>query len=229
MNRHEVKKFLDFDVIDLAEKISKDEEGSMALGFVMNKIKRKVIEREMKDRGDTYPRISFIDFRRILIDNDFKLIYEEEFQGKDYKDIQVIYWKDDEGLLLTADSYSGQKNVNSAKIYYNWKSEIINASNVFELDITQNGCFLQMKPYPIWIGSYYANEALIYHLDGLRTYGEFIPEWVQTPFLWLLNYNDSDGEYESYSYEEINKQKLAKIDPQIRNKFIRKESEYYIG
>ena len=169
-----------------------------------------------------------IDFVGILIYDGFKCIYEEEFIDPGWESSPKterlnIYWHDRDGLLVVFDTYWGQKSVNSAKLYYNYKP--IDGKVFCELGLGQSGCFHDRTINGIWIGSYDAREALKFHIDNLRTYGDFIVPWVQTDFLWFLNFMDTKDE--KYDYVKINKRKLVKIDSKIRNKFITPDSEYY--
>lgn len=229
MDRKALQKILDFDPIKVAKECFENQDKADSLGFTLNYLKSNIIKKEMKERGDTYHGMSLIDFRKVMIDNEFKLIYEEEFEHKScntiYKDIQMIYWND-EGLLVVADSYWNQKSINSGYLYYNWTSNILNVSEVLTLDLTSNGHFIQKDP-PMWSGSYDLREALIYHIENLKTYGDFLCPWVETPYLWLLHYVDTESR--NYSVVEIGKRKLSKINRDIVNKIIMKESEYFVG
>lgn len=231
MNRKDLKKLLDLDPIKLADDVTGDREQSDALGFAISFIRGRMIKKEMKDRNDTYYGIPLTDFRRIMIETGFELIYEEEFVAKGYdgeedRDIQLIYWKDDEALLLSVDSYWNQKSINSGRIYYNWASDILNMNEIYAYGLISSGHFVKTDP-PIWSGQYDIREALNYHLENLRTYGHFLSPWVETPYLWLLHYMDS--KVNGYSVEEIVKRKLGKVDKRIVNKIITKESEFFTG
>ena len=43
---------------------------------------------------------------------------------------------------------------------------------------------------------------------------KFSTKWTKVPFLWFLNYMDTKDE--NYSYEKINKQKIAACTPEVR-------------
>lgn len=229
MNRKDLQMILDFDPMQVAEENAEKRDEAYVLGLILNYLKGNLVKKEMIERGDTYHGMPLIDFRKIMINNGFKLIYEEEFEHKSdamYKDIQMIYWND-EGLLIDVDSYWNQKIVNSGNLYYNWTSDFLNVNEVINLGITSSGYFVQNDP-PIWCGNYDVREALMYHIENLKTYGSFLCPWVKTPYLWLLHYVDDKGK--DYSdLEEIRKKKLGKIDKDIVNKIITKESRYFVG
>ena len=93
------------------------------------------------------------------------------------------------------------KDVNSGHIYYNWAP---NLTDKEWFNYTSSGKLHKDKD--VYIGSHDAREALRYHITMLREHGTFINPWIERPFLWLLHYADTKGEYD---YEAINK---ARID-----------------
>lgn len=231
-----LKRMLEFDPLDAVEKATGKKMGKSlddpitAAGLAVNLLHNKMKKNYLKERDDSYMSMPLVDFVTILINEDFKLIYEEEFIDTDYdsgpkKERFNIYWHDKDGLLISFDSYAEQKRVNSVKLYYNYKP--LDGKIFYTTGLPQNGYFHDRTINGIWIGSYDAREALRFHINSLREIGDFVVPWVEEPFLWFLNYMDTKDE--NYNYREINKMKLEKIDPMIRNKFIIQTSDYYIG
>ena len=156
----------------------------------------------------------------IIIDEGFKCIYEEEFiddlwDGKSKRERFAIYWHDD-GMLLKFDSYSEQKDLNSGKLYYCWRPLIPDVAH--RLHLYSSGGYHNYDTDPVWVGDHDIREAMRFNINNFRTYGNFVVPWVKTPFLWLLNYMETQDK--DYSYDEINVRKLKMIDPEIRAKFI---------
>jgi hypothetical protein len=49
-------------------------------------------------------------------------------------------------------------------------------------------------------------------IDKLKRNGEFLPKWVERPFLWLLHHGDTQGEYD---YDEINEERISKLPKHV--------------
>ena len=195
----------------------------MAVAFLHSELKR----RNLKERNDTYMSMPLIDFMSIVIDEGFKCIYEEEFiddqwERQSRRERFAIYWHDD-GILLNFESYDGQKHINSGKIHYNWRPLILDVAH--RLHLYSSGGYHDYDNDPVWIGDHDIREAMRFNINNFRTYGNFVVPWVETPFLWFLNYMETKPE--GYNYDEINIRKLAKIDPEIRAKFIVPNCKYY--
>ena len=93
MNRKDLQMILDFDPMQVAEENAEKRDEAYVLGLILNYLKGNLVKKEMIERGDTYHGMPLIDFRKIMINNGFKLIYEEEFEHKSdamYKDIKYI-------------------------------------------------------------------------------------------------------------------------------------------
>ena len=128
----QLKELLEFDPIyeieTLVEK-SKNEElkkDAQGLAFLTSMTHSKLVQANLKQRGDTYMSMPLIDFIEILIVDGCTCIYEEEFKD-DKWDERVrterlcVYWNDKDGLLVVFDTYDDQKTVNGASVRYNYK------------------------------------------------------------------------------------------------------------
>lgn len=56
-------------------------------------------------------------------------------------------------------------------------------------------------------------EGFRFHLDALSEAFEFSKSWSKVPFLWFLNYMDTENK--NYSYEKINMQKIVASTPEV--------------
>jgi hypothetical protein len=69
----------------------------------------------------------------------------------------------------------------------------------------------------VWSGDHDAREAIKNNISLLYENGVFLEKWINVPFLWLVNYSETDDK-NGYDYEEINKIKISKFPKEIREK-----------
>jgi hypothetical protein len=69
----------------------------------------------------------------------------------------------------------------------------------------------------VWSGDHDAREAIKNNISLLYENGIFLEKWINVPFLWLVNYSETDDK-NGYDYEEINKIKISKFPKEIREK-----------
>jgi hypothetical protein len=66
---------------------------------------------------------------------------------------------------------------------------------------------------PVWSGSHDGREAIKNNIKMLAENGEFLKNWLDVPFLWLLHHMDTKAE--GYDYETINKERISKLPPHV--------------
>jgi hypothetical protein len=207
-----IEEALRFDALAAAEKVTgktyKEDKETEHLGVAMHLAavqgKKKILE--MVD-DTTFSHEAF-DYIRIVKEEGFELILEDEFQGKEFADSLYVFWHPD-GILLCFDTYWNHKSVNGGKFYYNWRPD----SEVLEdrpWRFTSSGHYTypggalakhdpqawdraKEKGEVFWSGDHDCREGLRHHLKMLRKHGTFLTPWIESPFLWLTHYADKDG------------------------------------
>lgn len=215
------KNILNFDPIATAETLlgkrhedwDGKTDGMAALGLAMMTNQKK--EKYLKSIGDTHFGITWIDFIEIAKAYGFKSGYCQKFAGTGWSDKgveeeEIIFFHEGKGLILHAESYDGT-SVNSAKVYGEVKIGDKLEQNQLE---ALNGCSNGGNGNGTMHFDVDVREGFRFHLDALSEAFEFSKSWSKVPFLWFLNYMDTEDE--NYSYEKINKQKIDASTPEVR-------------
>lgn len=216
------KNILNFDPIATAEALigKRHEEwdtktdGMAALGLAMmtNQTKREHLE----SIGDTHFGITWQEFIEIAKAYGFKCGFCQKFTGTSWSDEgveeeEIIFFHEEKGLILHAESFNG-KSVNSAKVYGEVK---LKGGNLEENQWDAlTGCSHCGNENGTMSFDVDVREGFRFHLDAVSEAFEFSKSWSTVPFLWFLNYMDTKDE--NYSYEKINKQKIAVCTPEVR-------------
>lgn len=205
---------LNFDVIGEVEKFTgmrviSGDEGIALLALAVSADHGKRKRLILKELGDTYSGMSIKDYRAIVESYGFELVLETPFQGSGGDETHFVYAHRD-GLLLSVDTHQGER-VNGGHVYYTWRS---NPEIKDRHSPTSSGRWLDRDAYTIWQGYHDCREALIYHLDALRSAGAFLPVWPSEQFLWLLHYADTKSE--GYDREAINAERIALLPEWVR-------------
>lgn len=214
------RSILNFDPIAAAEAlIGKQHEdwdvetdGMAALGVAMatNQAKKEHLE----SIGDTHFGITWQSFIEIAKTYGFKSGYCQKFtgtgwSGKGVEEEEIIFFHEEKGLILYAESYNG-KSVNNAKVYGEVKiSENIERNQWNAL----NGCSHSGNGNGTMSFDVDVREGFRFHLDALSEAFEFSKTWTKVPFLWFLNYMDTKNK--SYDYEKISMKKIKASTPEI--------------
>jgi hypothetical protein len=210
--RDELAAALAFDPLAAAEAMTgisykEDDETSMlGLALSLNHNRRK--DALLKSSRDTTFSMPFDDHLAVFVDMGFEEVYRQEFDGRYARETYLILWHAD-GLLATTESFSwsaGDKGRNTAKVYYNYRR----AAGLPGCPLTSSG---HMEG-DVWIGYHDVREGMRHTIECLRAEGEFLPAWVARPFLWLLNYAESDKP--GYDYEAINARKIVALPADIQ-------------
>lgn len=203
-----IDRLLRTDPLSDAEKLTgqsyKDDEQTMVLGFGLAMLHNQVKEAALRSASDSYFNMTFAEQMDLFLDMGFEEVYRETFAGRYGEDTYVILWHAD-GILATCESHDGTHR-NDAKVYYNFR----------EADGHYPGYSLTSGGHmngDVWVGDHNAREGIRHNLNALREAGEFLPQWIERPLLWLLNYTESDGEYD---YDAINARKIAQFPEHVR-------------
>jgi hypothetical protein len=118
-----------------------------------------------------------------------------------------IYWRD--GILLFLDSFRG--NLNSGHAYFNYRLNPGSRS----LTGYSGGFTLTPEGDRVAYGSIDIREGLRHRLTTMEENGEFLSQWVERPFLWLLHH--SDTKVPGYDHEAITKQRISLLSQDVQD------------
>lgn len=197
---------LDFDPLLAAEKVTgqsyKDDDDTARLGLGLALMHNQRKESLLRRARDSYFAMPFAEQLDLFGDLGFEEVYRETFDGHGDDETYVILWHPD-GILATCESYGTHRN--SAKVYYNYR----HPDGYPGGHLTSGGGMRD----GVWVGNHDAREGVRHNLDAMRAEGEFLPVWVERPFLWLLNYSESKGDYD---YAAINAAKIARLPVDVQ-------------
>jgi len=157
--------------------------------------------------GDTHFQIPYAEAIRGLKRSGYQKIFSEDFGDRE---ILEAWWHD--GVLVVTESYA-HKRVNRIQAYYNW------APAGGDIDLTyriaESGGFVKNIGRRIWCGYVDGRAGLHTHIKRLRENGEILTQWVETPFLWLVNYSEENN-HAGKDYAAINARKLGPFPAWLR-------------
>ncbi len=227
----EIGEALSFDALREAEiltgKSYKDDKDVATLGLVLANKHNEKKDALLYLTQDTRFDMTLEEAIAIFESLGFKLVYSDKIENTG--DIHRIFWNE-KGLLLTCDSYYGDKKINSGHVYFNFQGNreaMFKCSNGFAGIIgssftTKNPLEIPDDVYNkaledgnvVWSGNFDVREGLRYTLKMMEDNGKFLKQWIHRPFLWLLNYKDNNkGEN---SYKAINKSRIALLPEHVR-------------
>jgi hypothetical protein len=203
----------------LTGKSYKDDESTMALGFLMHLGHSERKATALQQADDSWFSMSLADTLALYDRLGFKEVLCDEFVGRTYSDEPAptetfrVLWNP-KGILAKVESYGGIGR-NSTTIFYN-----VRVRNV--QDRTWGYCISSGRLHDdVYVGYHDAREGVRRAIERWEEVGDFLPVWVERPFLWLLTYTDSD--VEGYDYEAITAERISRL-PQNVQDAIRGES-----
>lgn len=211
---------LNFDPVAAAETLigkrheewDTETDGRAALGLVLAANQAKM--EHLESIGDTHFGTTWQEFIEIAKAYGFKNGYCQKFTGNDWSDKcveeEIIFFHEEKGLILHAESYGGE-SVNSAKVYGEVKTNDGNLEKKHWEAL--NGCSHGGNGNGTMYFEVDVREGFRFHLDALSEVFEFSKSWTKVPFLWLLNYMDTEDK--NYNLEKINKQKINASTPEV--------------
>jgi hypothetical protein len=213
MNDHtaetaQVDAALRFDPLAAAEYLTgesyKDDTKTSRLGFALALQHNAAKEALLRGRADSFFAMDFRPSLDLFTDLGFEEVLRDTFVGRNGADeTYVILWHPD-GILATCESYSGTSR-NSAKVYYNYRHESGGYPGLLISSGSMHG--------DVWAGDHDAREGVRHNLRLMRNEGEFLSPWVVRPWLWLLAYSDTDGDYD---YAAINAERISRLPEHVR-------------
>lgn len=194
----------------LTGKSYKDDPETMSLGFGLHLLNSAAKESAAKAVGDSYFSMDLAETLALYAALGFVEVLCDEFTGTAYGDTDApvetyrILWHAD-GLLATVESY-GTTGRNCTKVYYNL--DIFDRRDLWSR--TSSG---RMVGDDVWVGDHDGREGIRTNLNRLREVGNFLPVWVESPFLWLVTYAESKDDYD---YAAINAERIGRLPAHVQ-------------
>ncbi len=146
----------------------KADDGTVFLGMFMAQVRQNALRAALEAAGDTRFTMTTEDYIRVIEGAGFVRALAVPFANDDEDSENLFfYWKADDGLLLTFDTYYGNRN--SGKCYFNLR---LNPDGPYPT--RYSGGVAHNDPSVI-CGDIDCREALLYRLNELRACGEFLP------------------------------------------------------
>jgi hypothetical protein len=215
LNKQEIKELenrLQFDAIDNAKKLlgengSVDGVNAVTVMLFTNNNARKA-ELLQASRDSTFS-MDTADYIAVIEEEGFIQVLDLDIPayGEDDRRVEdnhfYIYFKADEGLLLTFDTYWGQRN--AGNVYFNWQPKEGVGAYRHNFSSGNGGSELQS-------GYLDCREAIRLMLRNMRKDGTFLPVWERTPRMWLIHHGDMRSEHHpTVGYSVLMDQRLAML------------------
>lgn len=208
----QIKAALSFDPIAVAEELTgkstkdSDEPAWVGLGLQMGLNKHK--EELLKLNDDTHFGITIPEFQRLLGRMRFTMILEDAIPKGEYSegDFYRIYWHEVDGILISFDSFNGDKCINGGNVYLcfrgpRWNLPSCSHGNL-EGDVDYVGHDIR--------------EGLRHFLNAVRATGQIVPNWPRKPWLWLLHYMDTKTK--DYDHDSITMGRIKRLPKSVQER-----------
>jgi hypothetical protein len=206
MNK-ELEEALSFDPLAEAERLTgqsyKENDAVGWLGMGIMQEHSKIKEGLLKESDDTCFSNSLHEQIQVIENLGFRLLACEDIPGTGDK--WRIFWRP--GILLFCDSYSGDSTLNDGKAYFSYKGP----RNAMKR--CSNGFAGELNGEEVWYGSVDVREGLRHCLESMEASGEFLEEWIDRPFLWLLSYGDTKDE--GYDHKVITAKRILTLPDEV--------------
>lgn len=207
MSADDIAALLAFDPLGQAERLTgesyKDDGATMSLGFAMHMEHNRRKADALQAARDSHFAMNLAETLALYAEMGFAEVLCDEFAGTDVTETFHILWHP-EGLLATVESYGGVRR-NCSKVYYN----IAMRSTGDMWSRTSSG---RLMPGDVWVGDHDAREGIRTNLDRLREVGDFLPAWVERPFLWFVTYAETKRDYD---YAAINAERISRLPAHV--------------
>jgi len=208
-----IKEQMCLDPLAIAEKITKksykEDKATGWMGLALQIEKNKQLQQTLSFNRDVYSNMPLNEYIATIKRWGFEEVLYLDIPSTEYDSGNKyrIFWCD--GLLLSFDSYSGDKIVNSGHL-------------LFQLHINENvdwSVFPKCSHSPISetyvAGSIDCREGLANKLAGAAACGTFLQKWKLKEFMWLLHYQDT--KVKGYDYNKINAERVAMLPQHVRD------------
>lgn len=215
-NLQNVADLLSFDALNEAEKITgksyQEDRETSALGFGLHMMQNEIKESALRAARDSHFRMNLAETLALYADMGFTEVLCDEFVGTTYGDEPApvetfrILWHP-EGILATVESYQSTGR-NNTKVYYNIALADPRLNNTWSRVASGS-----LTGDDIWVGDHDAREGIRTNLARLREVGTFLPVWIERPFLWLVTYAETKGDYD---YQAINEGRISRLPADVQ-------------
>lgn len=237
----ELEEILKFDPLDAAEKLTgksyKEDDGTGALGFVLNMAHSGIKSKVLQEMGDSTLSNNLDRYLEIVKGIGFEIALELPFMAKSSYDrvprsekfFMMIHRE--KGILLKFDTFCTD-SVNGGDFYYCWKPKPDIDRGIRSNVLSSGG--LESESDPDWrrnpkydksgapddaycSGSHDCREAIVHKIKQLTDNGTFLSPWPKDPtrFLWFLHHQDTKED--GYDYKEINEERIKMLPQWARD------------
>lgn len=209
----DIEALLKIDPLLEAEKITgksyKEDRATSNLGMLLHLTNSEAKRNALKAINDTYFSGPYTHTLSVYLDLGFSVVYDWQFLGIHGTEIYAVLWHPD-GILATLESYG--EGTNNTHIYFNWRQ---NEGSEYWPSYSGHGA------NGVVIGYIDTREGLRTILNRMREEGEFLPKWIEQPWLSFVDYagyDKNDRTLTSYSqakdqaYETV----IAALPPTVR-------------
>lgn len=224
---------LNLDPLLAAEKITgksyKEDRETSVLGMFINQMKSKVVEGIRRGDNDTYHRIGWDEFKKLIVSRGFTIDFQQRFDF-DYEEDrprpeEIIAHRG--FVLLHATSFmwshKDEETLNGGHIYFQTVGNLSNIMGgqfrvsggcVGHLDIPGDYDYIKIsdksldKDRFIHGGSFDVRDGLFSCLDGIEAISTPVPI-EKDQFIWCVNYHED--KVQGYNREQITRSKIQTV------------------
>lgn len=212
----ELEALLNFDPIAVAEDLTGERrtDASNMLGLALAMKHGEAKRAALEAMDDTKFSNTMADAIRIVEREGFQLLLTVPFTGKAYGNEEPtaeefrIYWHPELCALLNLESYR-TNSLNTGKVHFAWKAN--DGESIWPPQCS-GGCRGDDK---VFVGDYDIREAFVYRLNRMKETGQFVKQWPETGFLWLLHWMDTKDE--GYDHEAITRERMMQLPQYVRD------------
>lgn len=220
---------LNMDPLLAAEKLTgksyKEDRETSLLGLFINQMKNKVVEGIRREDKDTYYRIKWDEFKKLIVERGFTIDFQKRFTDDDGRKPEEIIAHRGFVLLHATSflwSHSGEETLNGGHIYF---QTVGNLSNILSLNHISGGCVGHLdipgdydyqkisdkslaRDRFVFGGSFDVRDGLFSFLTGLDAISTLVPI-DKEQFTWCVNY--AEDKVKGYNAREITRSKIQTV------------------
>lgn len=160
------------------------------------------------EHKDSHYSMPFQEFLLLMQEHGFGVQLMDVFESSHHpgQDLLAVLWHGD-GILLQAQSYANE--LARAQMHYNL---MFDQTVPNPLARTSSGHMHSPSweaGLRIWVGDHDARNWALMKLRGLRKTGEFLPQWVERPWLRLITYEEDKAYNDVDALTEARIQRLS--------------------
>lgn len=190
---------------------------------MMNEKTKEILNLDPESIGDTHFGTTWQDFIEIVRAYGFKCGFCQKFTGtgpsdqectEDTEEEEIIFFHEEKGLILYAESLSNGKFVNDATVYGEVKIDETLTRKQMDALSPLSGCSCSDNGNGTMSFDVNVQTNFRFHLDAIFEAFEFSKTWTKVPFMWFLNHMDTKKK--KYNYKEISQQKIKASTPEVQ-------------